>query len=178
MSDVFYFLQGYARVVLFKLRLLPCKVRDEYVQRIGLSSECVENRECLACGCRAPAVMMADKACQAPKYLDETACYPQMGALSKSKMKISPDWKNQIIDLGQIVKGKSYYATFFYTGDKKIKDVSVSCGCTTPSITPDAVTLKLSYSIFSGPLAKKINKFATVHFEDGSTEMLQIIGKG
>lgn len=179
MRDVLYFLQGYGRMALFKLRLLDCRVRDEYLMRTSTASDCVMNGECLACGCKTPALMMANKACSAPKYLGKRKCYPRMGMFNDSYMRTSEDWNTQVVQLGSIQKGKSYYATFFYKGDKKISRVETSCGCTKSDISPDSVTLKLSYSRFSfGPLADVITKHATVYFEDGSTDMLRINGHG
>lgn len=181
MRDVGYFLQGYGR--LFLLRFLPfmlrCSIRDEYLCRIGRSSKCVENRECYACGCATPALMMADKACSARQYLNKYPCYPRMGGVKKIFMQMSTGWNSQTIDLGVISKGKSYFATFTYTGGKRIKSVTTSCGCTASEFNDDSVTLKLRYNSWGPrPLAEDITKHASVEFEDGSVETIRIIGKG
>lgn len=79
-EDIGFFLQGYCRLILYKTIpfLLRKKVKDHYRARLRLAKPCLDNTECLACGCSTPALFFANKACSAPEYLERPACYPSM----------------------------------------------------------------------------------------------------
>lgn len=58
--------------------LLREKIKTQVEQRKITAKECLENGECLACGCETPALFYCNKACQAPLYLEKEACYEKM----------------------------------------------------------------------------------------------------
>jgi hypothetical protein len=59
--------------------LLRKHILEQYQKRIQAAKECYFNGECICCGCETPALFMANKGCQAPKYCEgKKACYPAM----------------------------------------------------------------------------------------------------
>lgn len=86
-------------------------------------------------------------------------------------------WKEQKIDLGNILAGVTSTATFQYLGEKKIKNATASCGCTIPELNRETAVVKAAYT----PKAIKMDqrsrldtKRITVLFEDGTEDILEI----
>ena len=86
-------------------------------------------------------------------------------------------WKEQKIDLGNILSGKAATATFQYLGDKKIQNATASCGCTIPELNKEKATIKAAYTPKATKMSersRKDTKRITVRFDDGSEDVLEL----
>lgn len=93
------------------------------------------------------------------------------------------DWKNKEIDLGNIESRKSYNVTFEYVGNKEIRRLTSSCGCTKPKLDNNIV--KVTYQ--PSPVAKQTKdagmnyyssrKYVTVYFTDNTNSVLLVKAK-
>ncbi|MBQ1668376.1 MAG: hypothetical protein II063_10415 [Prevotella sp.] len=82
-SDVFWFLQGYARywmVKMFGFGVLREHIGEQIVSRaMSADKRCLVGGECIICGCHTPALFYAGKSCDKP-------CYPRMMGRKKWEM--------------------------------------------------------------------------------------------
>jgi len=89
-------------------------------------------------------------------------------------------WNKKTYDFGIKPSGIKITAKFIYEGDKKIKAVKPSCGCTASSVKENTVTLVYTTGTIPPHLKKKgemrVSKPATVIFEDDSEEIISIVG--
>lgn len=89
-------------------------------------------------------------------------------------------WDKQIYDFGTLAPNKKVVAEFNYSGDKDIALIEPACGCTVPEFTKDKVKLTYTTARIPQHLKKngemKISKTANVIFDDGSKEVISIVG--
>lgn len=68
-----WFIQGNRRKALMNTWFqwcLPKHIIEQYKYRLeNAKSQCLKNGECIACGCKMPAVLLADKGCKRGCYL-------------------------------------------------------------------------------------------------------------
>jgi hypothetical protein len=91
------------------------------------------------------------------------------------------DWVETVKDFGKIPENTAVTHTYVYKGDKKIKSARSSCGCTTPVVKGNEVTVTLKGARIPTQ-AKKTGRFSqirnqniTVYFKDTSvTDTLTI----
>lgn len=85
-------------------------------------------------------------------------------------------WRNSTINLGNILPLSSHTVEFIYDGDKEIRRVTASCGCTQTLITPKGI--KVTYKADRLELSTRINitKTITVFYKDHSKDTLTIKG--
>lgn len=80
--EIYYFIQGYIRYLIFNSKykyLIRSHIREQIESRIkSMNKECYNNGTCIECGCMTTHLQMCNKAC-------EGNCYPKM--LSKDKWK-------------------------------------------------------------------------------------------
>lgn len=78
-KSVYYFVQAYYRIFLERIGYLNYDLKSEIIDRkLHLAKKCTKNGACLACGCKTPDLYYANKACSAPKWLGQDACYPEL----------------------------------------------------------------------------------------------------
>lgn len=73
-SKVIDYLLGNYRIFMFKHIpfLLRHHIKDQFLWRVSVMSEtCLNNRECIICGCKTPNLQFTSKAC-------EGSCYPNL----------------------------------------------------------------------------------------------------
>lgn len=82
-------------------------------------------------------------------------------------------WKSSVYDLGEIKAGTTNAAEFDYVGNKTIRNIHPSCGCTNAQFNPATKKLSVSYknSTNSGV---NISKHINVSYTDGTYETLNI----
>lgn len=89
-KNFWYYLQGYYRKIChdnFPF-LLRSSVIAKVESRIRVAKACLQNTECLACGCDTPAVFYANKSCKAPIYLERPPCYIEMDEIKRKALKV------------------------------------------------------------------------------------------
>lgn len=93
----------------------------------------------------------------------------------------SPGWKEKVHDFGEKKEGEKAEHVFVYTGDRKYKKHTTSCGCTTGEWKDNSI--KLTYVLGKVPLHLRDNGFmhtkksAFIHFTDGHVDEVRLIGK-
>lgn len=89
-----------------------------------------------------------------------------------------------LINIGNILESSKISVTKTYDPSKLISFIDVSCGCMTVKYSKQDKTIKLTYS--AGLLDQRtiqtkghqdIHRYLTVHFQDGTTERIDITGK-
>lgn len=80
-SKVIDYIIGNYRMFMFKHAsfLLRKHIKDQFNYRLSIMNQtCLDNRECIECGCKTPNLQFSNKSC-------EGLCYPPM--VSKNKWK-------------------------------------------------------------------------------------------
>lgn len=76
LSDIWYYIQGHTREVLYysKLKFLIRKhIQEQFEERLKvMDKECYDNGQCKHCGCDIPALTLSNKQCEGKCY------YPMM----------------------------------------------------------------------------------------------------
>ena len=73
--DVLYFIQGCLHWLIFKLTGYIFNSKEYFRKREG-AEECLENGDCLECGCNTELMLLSSKPCPKKKYSpDEKPCY-------------------------------------------------------------------------------------------------------
>ena len=89
-------------------------------------------------------------------------------------------WDKTKHDFGIKTPKVQIVAEYNYSGDKKIKAVKPSCGCTAASVKENKVVLKYTTGTIPNHLKKvgemKVSKPATVIFNDDSEQIISIVG--
>lgn len=90
-------------------------------------------------------------------------------------------WNQTNYDFGVAAPLSKVKFSFEYSGDKEIKTVSASCGCTVPTIDSSKGIINVVYDAPRVPehlkeTGLKISKQVTVTFKDETTQVLGITG--
>lgn len=93
------------------------------------------------------------------------------------------NWKNEVIDLGEIIEGGTYNIEFISLKDLNVKSVTAGCGCTIPKWNKEKKTVTARYSpgVVPHHLRKsgsmESTKYITVELADGTKEKLTFKSK-
>lgn len=84
-------------------------------------------------------------------------------------------WDSTIKDLGNVVGGKETTVIFTYTGDKTIKSVKSSCGCTVASYPKTATGYKVIGKFTPKARSKEYKKNGniTITFKNNEVQVLK-----
>lgn len=93
-------------------------------------------------------------------------------------------WNQTRYDFGKVLPNTKIEALFVYSGNKEIKEIKASCGCTTTkekkddngyvSIIAEYITGKIAPHLNTD--TQKVSKGITVTFTDNTTQILVIEG--
>lgn len=104
--NVWYLVQGTVRYFFYNKAkwLLRKHIVEQYEWRTKKAKKCLENKSCLACGCKTPELFFADKPCALSKINDEftrilvaqrkLVCYPKMMTKNKWYKGSKNKWYN------------------------------------------------------------------------------------
>lgn len=90
-------------------------------------------------------------------------------------------WNKTLVDFGKTIEGETHGFSFKYSGSKKYKSHSASCGCTTGtwlnnslqvSFKPKDVPAAIINSGVDNYISKK---FITVYWQDNTSDKLTLI---
>lgn len=87
------------------------------------------------------------------------------------------EWEATSIDKGTVKQGIKLLYEFIYNGDKVIKDVTASCGCTAAKSDGNKIKATLSTSVPNHLNEVQYKKKITVTFADGSSNELFLLAK-
>ena len=87
-------------------------------------------------------------------------------------------WNSLVYDFGKVVGNTRCYYNFIYNGNKTIREIIPSCGCTTTEILNNAIGVTY-IAPYAPPGVKELTfeKSISVYFTDNTKDDLLIKGK-
>lgn len=94
---IYDYIQGYTRMYLDRVGLLPRHIKEQVEYRKIVAHKCLKNGSCFGCGCKTPELFYCDKGCSLRKFDEDTRLIlANRKTICYTKMKNKDEYKRSM----------------------------------------------------------------------------------